>query len=68
MTTPTPDPKIPPLFSATEAAEELGVSRQAIVKSAAAGRIPGQLVGKTWVFRQAAIKAIKDQRGNDRTV
>lgn len=62
MTTPTPDPKIPPLLSATEAAEMLDVSRQAIVKSAAVGRIPGRLVGKTWVFRQAAIEAIKAQR------
>lgn len=62
MTTPAPDPKIPPLLSAAEAAEALGVTRQAIVKSAAAGRIPGRLVGKTWVFRLAAIEAIKAQR------
>lgn len=60
MTRPTPDPKIPPLMSVTEASAELGVTRQAILKGAASGRIPGCLVGKTWVFRAAVIRTLKE--------
>lgn len=50
------DDRIPPLVSATAAAERLGVTAQRVRQLAAAGHLPGQKVdGAGWVFRADTI-------------
>lgn len=56
------DPQLPPLMSVTEAAAELGVTRQAILKMAGNGHLLGRRAGSTWVFRAAVIRAAKRAR------
>jgi excisionase family DNA binding protein len=53
------DPKIPDLVSKAQAAEILGVSHQAVQQMVAKGRLKGAQVGATWVFRRAAIEALR---------
>lgn len=48
-------PPVPPLLSVTEAAEEIGVSPQAVRLRLEAGTLPGTKVGATWVVPAAAI-------------
>lgn len=48
---------MPALVSVTEAAEQLGVSRQAVQQRLDAGTLPGQKVGKTWVVQASAVEA-----------
>lgn len=55
MSTPPTDPRIPDLVSLTEAAEMLGITRQAAHLRAQNGQLPGRLVGKTWVFRRSEV-------------
>lgn len=54
------DPKIPDLIPATEAAEILGITRQAVVLRAAAGQLLGAKVGSTWVFRRVVVERDRD--------
>ncbi|TDC63864.1 DNA-binding protein [Micromonospora sp. KC207] len=53
------DPRIPDLVSATEAAEILGISRQAVNLRASRGQLLGAQVGTTWVFRRAIVEAAR---------
>lgn len=55
------DPKIPDLLSLTEAAEMLGISRQAVHKRAMRGQLLGAQVGGTWVFRRVVVEAARDE-------
>lgn len=48
---------VPELASVTEAAEQLGVSRQAVLQRLEAGTLPGQKVGNGWVIPRAALQA-----------
>lgn len=57
--TPPRDPRIPDLVSLTEAAELLGITRQAAHLRALNGQLKGALVGKTWVFRRSVVEAAK---------
>lgn len=54
------DPKIPDLVNLVEAAEILGMSKQATKKRADLGKIPGARVGPGWVFRRSVVVAIRD--------
>jgi excisionase family DNA binding protein len=56
------DRHIPDLVSATEAAEMLGVTRQAVQLMANNGQLPGAKVGNTWVFRRVLVERAADER------
>lgn len=56
------DRHIPDLVSVTEAAEMLDVSRQAIHKMIAEGRLKGAKAGSTVVFRRVAVERYRDTR------
>lgn len=58
MGTPTPDPEIPDLVSAAEAAEILQLTRQGVHKRWASGQLPGATAGQAVVFRRELIEAI----------
>jgi len=47
--------EIPELVSITEAADALGVSRQAVHQRIEAGTLPAAQIGKTWVIPKSAI-------------
>lgn len=66
MADPTPDPLIPPLVSAAQAAGILGYTRAMVSLLANDGRLLGQRVGTTWVFRRAAVEAYRDEVGRQR--
>jgi excisionase family DNA binding protein len=57
------DRRIPDLVSVTEAAEMLGVTRQAVLLMAGNGQLPGRKVGATWVFRRAVVEDAQTKRG-----
>lgn len=59
------DRRIPDLVSATEAADLLGVTRQAIQLMAAGGQLPGQKVGATWVFRRVLVEELREARATE---
>lgn len=46
---------VPELVSVTQAAETLGVSRQAVLQRLESGTLPGQKVGSTWVVPASAV-------------
>ena len=46
---------IPELVSVSEAAAELGVTRQAVLQRLAAGTLPGRQVGTGWVIPRSAL-------------
>jgi excisionase family DNA binding protein len=46
---------MPELVSVTEAAERLGVSRQAVLQRLASGSLPGTKVGTTWAVQERAL-------------
>ena len=48
---------LPELVSVTQAAQQLGVTRQAVLERLERGTLPGSKVGSTWVIRQAALQA-----------
>lgn len=48
---------VPPLVSVTEAAQMLGVSRQAVAQRLEAGSLPGQRVGTIWVIARGDVLA-----------
>lgn len=54
--TPTPDRHIPPLVSMHEAADMLGMSKQAMHKMINAGRIPAARAGSAWVLRRVVVE------------
>lgn len=47
---------IPELVSVAEAAEILGVTRQAVQQRLESGSLPGRRVGKAWVIQRAAVE------------
>jgi excisionase family DNA binding protein len=47
---------LPPLVSVTEAAELLGVTRQAVLQRLESGSLPGTKVGNAWVVLRAAVE------------
>lgn len=46
---------VPELVSVTEAADILGVTRQAVLQRLDAGTLPGRRVGNAWVVQRAAL-------------
>jgi excisionase family DNA binding protein len=44
------------IMSASEAAEHLGITRSAVIKSAQTGRIKGKKVGETWVLLRRSVE------------
>ncbi len=67
MTSPIPenprtDKRMPALLSLDQAAKVLGVVRQYAHRMAKDGRLPGQQVGKTWVFRTAVVLRVRADR------
>lgn len=56
------DKRMPPQLSLDQAANVLGVVRQYAHRMAVNGQLPGQLVGKTWVFRTAMVLKVRDER------
>jgi excisionase family DNA binding protein len=53
---------MPALLSLDQAANALGVVRQYAHRMARDGRLPGQQVGKTWVFRTSVVLKLRDDR------
>ncbi|MCT2280879.1 helix-turn-helix domain-containing protein [Micromonospora chalcea] len=53
------DPKIPDLVSIQEAADLLGISKQAVHKRVDRGQLVGAPVGNTYVFRRVVIEAAR---------
>ncbi|WCT05895.1 helix-turn-helix domain-containing protein [Rhodococcus qingshengii] len=49
--------ELPALVSVSEAAEELGVSRQSILKSIKTAKLPATRVGDTWAVRKSVVQA-----------
>lgn len=49
------DGRIPDLVSVTEAAELLGITRQAVLKMVSRDQLPGARIGTTYVFRRSVI-------------
>jgi len=62
MPTPPRDRHIPDLVSATEAADLLGVTRQAVQLMANNGQLRGAKVGSTWVFRRVVVERTAAER------
>ncbi|MCZ9635139.1 helix-turn-helix domain-containing protein [Rhodococcus sp. BH5] len=48
---------LPALVSVSEAAQELGVSRQSILKSIKTAKLPAARVGDTWAVRKSVVQA-----------
>ncbi len=46
------------VLTADEAAEYLRVSRKTLYRLVAAGKIPGQKVGRSWRFRRGDLDAV----------
>lgn len=53
------DPRIPDLVSLQEAADLLGISKQAVHKRAEHGQLLGARAGNAWVFRRALVEAAR---------
>lgn len=49
--------EVPPLLSVQEAADLLGISRQAVLKAVSARTLPAIRVGGTWVLRKSSVRA-----------
>jgi excisionase family DNA binding protein len=49
---------VPALLSVTEAAQELGVSRQAVLQRIESGRLPATRVGSAWAISPDALAAL----------
>lgn len=50
--------ELPQLVSVTEAADILGVSRQAVLQMIDRGKLPAQQAGNTWVMAQAVVEEL----------
>ena len=59
---PRTDKRMPALLSLDQAAHVLGVVRQYAHRMATDGRLPGQQVSKTWVFRTSVVLKVKADR------
>jgi excisionase family DNA binding protein len=57
---------MPELVSVTEAADLLGVSRQAVLQRLESGSLAGQKVGNTWIVQRGRL--IRDERHEVATV
>ncbi|WP_320069589.1 helix-turn-helix domain-containing protein [Micromonospora sp. RTGN7] len=57
--TPPRDPRIPDLVSLQEAADILGISKQAVHKRIKAAQLVGAQVGSAWVFRRSVVEAAR---------
>lgn len=47
------------IMSVTEAAEELGISRSAVVKAAQTGRLKGKKIGRTWALLKRSVRSYR---------
>ncbi len=56
------DKNMAPLLSLDQAAKVLGVVRQYAHRMAVRKELPGQRVGKTWVFRTVVVQRVKAER------
>jgi excisionase family DNA binding protein len=45
------------IMSVSEAAEELGITRSAVVKAARVGRIKGKKIGRTWALLRRSVES-----------
>jgi predicted DNA-binding protein (UPF0251 family) len=45
------------IMSASEAAERLGITRSAVIKSARSGRLKGKKIGNAWVLLQRSVES-----------
>jgi excisionase family DNA binding protein len=45
------------IMSVTEAAEQLGITRSAVIKAAQAGRLKGRKIGKTWALLRRSVES-----------
>jgi len=45
------------IMSVSEAAEELGISRSAVVKAAQTGRLKGRKIGRTWALVKRSVES-----------
>lgn len=52
---------VPPLVSVQEAADQLGISRQGVLKAITTGSLPAIRVGSTWIVRESAVRARKQR-------
>lgn len=60
-------PHIPPLVSATQTAELLGISRQGVMKLGANGALGGMQVGNLWIFpRHVVEREAARRRGEEK--
>lgn len=59
MTAPPRDPRIPDLVSLQEAADIIGISKQAVLKRIMARQLPAARVGTAWVLRRAVAEAAR---------
>lgn len=62
MNEPNPDTRIPELMSALQAAESLGIKRQAVIKAAQKGTLPARRVGTIWAFLRSGIEQLALER------
>ncbi|MCB7135219.1 helix-turn-helix domain-containing protein [Cellulosimicrobium marinum] len=53
---------VPGLVSVTDAAAQLGISRQAVLQRLKSGSLAGSKVGKTWVVQAASVAAADPER------
>lgn len=66
VTKPPRDRHIPDLVSLAEAADIMGVSRQAAHKMVAKGQLRGARIGTTWVFRKIVVEKMpKHDKGDE---
>jgi phage terminase Nu1 subunit (DNA packaging protein) len=56
------DRHLPKLVNLNGAAEILGVRAQYVHRLAERGQLVGQKVGASWMFRQAVVERLRDQR------
>lgn len=56
MADPPPDPHIPDIIGADEAAEILDRTRAMVSVLANGGKLPGRRVGNRWVFRRVVVE------------
>src|SRR5690606_7299771 len=52
---------LPPLLSVQEAADRLGISRQAVIKAISTQRLPAIRVGGTWIVRGSSVRALSQR-------
>jgi excisionase family DNA binding protein len=63
MPGPRTDPDIPDLVNLTDAAKILNVAKSRAHVLVQDGKLPGQKVGGTWVFRRALVEELRPKIG-----